>query len=130
MSASVSRWLLWLGLVVALPVPILFLGPGLVPAARLLMLGGIGIAVMLLENARGAVGPLTAVLLGQGVLYLGLLWLAAHLASRLLGRLSPRGCAAVTLAVLAAGLTLASMFTIYHSPFGQTSHVGWLHVFR
>ena len=87
------------------------------------MLGGIGIAVMLLENARGAVGPLTAVLLGQGVLYLGLLWLAAHLASRLLGRLPPRHLAAVTLAVLAAGLTLASTFAIYHTPFGQTAHV-------
>jgi hypothetical protein len=130
MSASASRWLLWLGLVVALPVPILFLGPGLVPAARLLMLGGIGIAVMLLENARGAVGPLTAVLLGQGVLYLGLLWLAAHLASRLLGRLPPRRLAAVTLAVLAAGLTLASTFAIYHTPFGQTAHASWLHVFE
>jgi hypothetical protein len=130
MSARASRWLLWLGLVVVLPVPVLFIGSGLVPAARLLMLGGIGLAVMLFENARGAVGPLAALLLGQGALYLGLLWLAAHLASRSLGRLTPRARAAVTVATLAAGLALASTTAIYHTPFGQTAHASWPQVFR
>jgi hypothetical protein len=130
MSVRTCRWLLWLGTAVALPVPILVLGPGLVPPARLLMLGGIGLAVMLLENARGAVGPLAALLLAQAVVYLGLLWLAAALVARGLARLPPRGLAIVTVGLLAVGLALASSTAVYHTPFGPTAHARWPCVFR
>ena len=131
MSIRTSRWILWIGFVLLVPVPILFLGPGLVPTARLLMLGGISVAVMLVENARGAVGMIAVVLLAQGFLYMGVLWLAAHILSRTLGRFSPKVVARATIGVIAVGLLLASLFDVYRGPYRvQSARANLLNVFE
>ena len=131
MSIRTSRWILWIGFVLMVPVPILFLGPGLVPTARLLMLGAISAAVLLLENARGAVGMLAGLLLAQGFLYLGLLWLAAHILSRTLGRFSAKTVAWATIGVVAVGLLLASLFDGYRGPYRvQSARANLLNVFE
>ncbi len=131
MSVRAARWVLWISLVLMLPVPIVLLGPGLVPAARLLMLGGISLAVALFENARGAVGMLTTILLAQGLLYMALLWLVAHLASRVLGRFSAKTVARVTLALVAVGLLLSSAFEVYRGPYrAQSARANLLHVYE
>ena len=67
MSTRTARWILWISFVLMVPVPILLFGPGLVPAARLIMLGGIALAVALFESSRGAVGMLAGILLAQGL---------------------------------------------------------------
>jgi len=131
MSARSARRILWLGGVLMAPVPVLLLGPGLVPPARLLMLGGIGAAVMVVESARGAAGPLTAVLLLQGLAWAGLLWVAAWAMARPLARLSPATAAAIAWAALAAGLVAATILDIYHTPFAADAARGnLLHVYR
>ena len=115
------RFILWVTSALTVPLPILILGPGWVPPARLLMLGGISLAVMLSESARGMVGIAAAVFLGQAVAYGALLWLAAHLLSRLLGHLPPRAVAPIVLAGVALGVAVAASFEVYHTPFAPRS---------
>ena len=131
MTARSSRWLLWLGLAAMLPLPILFIAPGWVPAGRLLWLGGISAAVMAWECSGGVVGLLALALLGQAFVYLLLLWLVAWGLSRLAGRLPRRALAAVTVGALAAGLLTASSFEVYRTPFAADAARGnLLHVYR
>jgi hypothetical protein len=131
MSARSARRILWLGSLLMAPVPVLLFGPGLVPPARLLMLGGLGAAVMVFESARGAAGPLTAVLLVQGLVWAGLLWVAAWAVARPLARLSPGTAAAIAWLALAAGLVAASVLDVYHTPFAAEAARGnLLHVYR
>jgi hypothetical protein len=122
MSTRTARWILWISFVLMVPVPILLFGPGLVPAARLLMLGGIGLAVALFESSRGAVGMLTGILLAQGLFYAGLLWLAAYVSSRGLARLSAKNVTRITLAVVAASLLITLAFEVYRGPFRAQSY--------
>jgi len=121
MSASVSRRILCIGFVFVVPVPILLLGPGMVPAARIVMLGAIGLAVMLTEGARGAVPLITSIFLLQGLVYAGLFWLLAYAASRALNRLPRPIVAAVTIGVVLAGLLAATAFRAYRSPYRPVS---------
>ena len=131
MSTRAARWMLWIAFVLMVPVPFLMLGSGWVPAARLIMLGGISLAVALFENASGAVGMLSVILLAQGLLYMGLLWLAAHFASRWLDRFSSRTATAVTLVVVAAGVLIASTFELYRGPYrAQSPRANLLHVYE
>ena len=131
MSPRAARWILWISFVLMVPVPILLLGPGLVPAARLILLGGIALAVALFESSRGAVVMLAGILLAQGLLYMGLLWLAAYLASRGLGRLPAKSVTRITLAVVAAGLLVTLAFEVYRGPFrAQSYRANLLHVYE
>ena len=83
-----ARRLLWLGFLVAVPVPVLVVAHGHVPALRLLFMGGVTLAVILLESARGAAGLLALFLIGQFALYAALSWLAAWAVTRVAGRRS------------------------------------------
>ena len=74
MSEKRLRWLLWLYLALLVPIPLFGLQWALVPAGRALMLGGLCLAVIALESARGVVGILAAIFLGQATLQLLLLW--------------------------------------------------------
>ena len=131
MSTRASRRILWIASALLVPLPVLFPGPGLVPAARFLMLGGVSLAVMLFESARGAVGPLAALLLLQGIAWLGVLWLGAALAARLLTRLPPQARLRATLAIVLAGLVVGATVEIYHTPFAAEAAWGnLLHVYR
>jgi len=52
--------------VLLLPLPFFLVETGVVPAARILMLGGVAVALVATEGAQGVAGLLTAVLLLQG----------------------------------------------------------------
>ena len=131
MSTRASQRILWIASALLVPLPVLFPGPGLVPAARFLMLGGVSLAVMLFESTRGAVAPLAALLLLQAVVWLALLWLVAGLAARGLARLRSQARMRVTLALVAAALLLAATTEIYHTPFAaEVARGNLLHVYR
>lgn len=117
MTPRAARWLLWLGAVLTIPVPILVFGPGRVPAAQLAELAAAGLAIAVVETARGNVLAISGVLLGQAALWAAGLWLVAWALARALAALGPRGLRRATLGILAAALVLACAIPIYHNPF-------------
>jgi type IV secretory pathway TrbD component len=121
MSLRVARWILWGTFVMVVPLPFFLVETGVVPAARILMLGGVCLALVASEGALGVVGSLTAMLLVQAGVYMALLWWVAHRVSRLLARSSPRRVAAATTALVVISLLAASSFEIYHTPFRTRS---------
>jgi hypothetical protein len=130
MSVLTSRRLLWIGLMLALPLPMLALEDALVPVARFLLLGGVCIAVMLVEDAGGVVGLLALLFLAHAVVYAGLLWLLAFAISRGLGRLPPRRLGAITLATLVLAFLAATATRPYRTPFGRASHGSLIEVLQ
>ncbi len=131
MSTRASQRILWIASALLVPLPVLFPGPGLVPAARFLMLGGVSLAVMLFESTRGAVAPLAALLLLQAVVWLALLWLVAGLAARGPARQRSQARLRVPPALVAAALLLGATTEIYHTPFAaETAWGNLLHVYR
>jgi len=117
MSAKAVRWLLWLGLVVALPLPFYLVETGAVPALRLALLTGVVLAVIAVEGAQGAVA-IAALLLGlQLLVYLLALWVVAGALARVLAALSPRTRAVLAAGLVLLGLAAAAIFPIYTTPF-------------
>lgn len=117
MSVRSARWALWLGLVVALPLPFYLVETGAVPALRLALLTGVVLAVIALEGAQGAVA-IAALLLGLQLLaYLLALWVVAGVLARALAARSPRSRAALVAVLVLLGLAAASAFPIYATPF-------------
>ncbi len=121
MTPRAARWLLWLGALFALPLPVLLFGPGRVPAAQLAELGAAGLAIAIVESTRGNVLQISGVLLAQAALWAACLWLSAWLAARLLSTLGARGLQLATLGLLASGLALACALPIYQNPFAAHS---------
>jgi hypothetical protein len=107
-SARAIRWLLWLAALVALPLPLFGIGAGSVPALHQLQLGALALAFTLLERAQGMGPLLSALFLGQGLLWTLLLFAAAALAARLLSSLPPVARPRLTLCVVVLGLALAA----------------------
>lgn len=132
MSTRSARLILWLGLALMAPVPVLTgVVTGLMPAARILMLSGICFLVVLLENSNGVVGVFAAMLLAQASLYLILFFGVAHVLSRLIGRLPRRIAAASVLALLVAGVVLTASSDVYRTPFRVAStHANLLEIFE
>jgi len=131
-STLASRRLLFVALLLLLPLP-LFGGvtTGLMPVARMGLLGGVCLAMIFLEGTRGAVGLLLALIAAQAALYGIGLWLAAALGARWLARLPGRAARIAPLAlVLTAGLLAASQ-PIYRTPFRAAGvQTTWLEVFE
>jgi hypothetical protein len=131
MSERVLRRLLWGFALLVAPVPILLLGPGLVPTLRLLELAAITLLFGALESAAGVVPLVAAILLGQALLYAAALWLAAWTAARQLRRLGPRVARTVALALVLAGVAVAVSRPIYHTPYASsTSRADLISVYR
>lgn len=104
--------LLWAIAVAALPVPILLLGPGSVPAAQIAELGAAALAFGLAESLRGVVGWTALIFLGQALLYALALWIAAGFVARRAGRHR-----AAALAVAAALVVAACFVAVYRTPY-------------
>jgi hypothetical protein len=131
MSVRTCRRVLWTAFVLTIPLPFLLVEIGRVPAARVLMLGGITLAVIAVEGSQGAVGTAAALLLAQGLVHLALLWLAAYAASRVFVLGSPRSTALLTAAAVVALVLFASAFEIYRTPFSARSlRANLLHVYE
>lgn len=117
MSRGAVRRLLWATLVCVAPLPFFLVETGAVPVLRILLLAGIHLTVIVVEGAAGAVAIAAALLLGQALVYLALLWLAAGGMARLLCRGSPRGAALATALVVLACVGAALASEPYRTPF-------------
>lgn len=117
MSPRAARCLLFAAFALTLPLPFWLVEVGAVPAARLVMLEGVLLAVIAAEGAKGAVGIAAALLGAQVVLYLVGLWLSAGLVLRPLRERSPRARAAVSAGLAVALVVIAASTPLYHTPF-------------
>jgi hypothetical protein len=112
MSVLRARRLLWLGLLILLPVPFFGIESGLVPVARLLLLGSL-VAGVALQDPDWMSRLFAGIFLGQGLLWAALLYGVARLAVRWLPRPVPLGIVVL--------LAVASLFPIYSTPFSASS---------
>ncbi len=130
MQMRTMRWILWTAFALIVPVPFFLAQTGVVPTARLLMLGMVTLAIIAAEGSRGMVGTVAALLFGQAALYLILFWFAAHLLARVLDTLTARARGLAVIAVLVA-LCCAGAFRIYRDPFAAHAlHSNIVHVFE
>lgn len=114
-----------------LPLPFFLAETGLVPPARILMLGLISLAVWVVEGSGGVVRISAALLLVQAAGCGGLLWIIATVAVRLLRRLSPVALRRVTFAALIAGGLVTAAFPVYRDPFrAHALYTTLLHVYE
>src|SRR5262245_21937929 len=112
MSPVAVRRVLWIALVLALPVPIVMLGPGRLPPAHPAEPGAAALAFGLAESLRGVVGWTALIFLAQALLYAGALWIVAALVVRALGR-----ARAVALALAAVLVVAACAWPVYDTPY-------------
>jgi hypothetical protein len=121
MSPRAIRRLLWLAALAALPVPLVGMSEALVPPLHQLELGALALAFTLAERAQG-VGPLvSALFLGQGLLWALILFAGAALAARALVRVPPFARTRLVLFVVVLGLALAAAQPIYRTPYSSRS---------
>ena len=106
------RSLVWIGLLVSLPVPLVLVGLGSMPTGVLLELAAATGALAALERPDGAVLTLVVILLAQAIAWAGVLRVAAGLLVGVLGR-------AAAWMVVALVVT-ATLVPIYRSPFHAT----------
>lgn len=126
MSPGAARFALWGIAVVAVPVPILLLGPGAVPPAQIAQLGFAALAFGLAESLRGVVGWTALIFLGQALLYALALWLAASVVAR---RAGP--ARSLLVAVGVAFALVACFVAIYPTPYhARRPQVTLLEVYR
>jgi hypothetical protein len=131
MRVRTARWALWLGMMLTLPVPFFLAETGLVPPARIFMLGVISLAVWIVEGSGGVVRITAALLLVQAAGYGGLLWIIATVAARLVRRLSPVTIRRITLATLTLAVLCTASFKLYRDPFrAHALYASLLHVYE
>jgi len=131
MSHRAARLVLFALFAVVVPLPFFLVQTGVVPAARILMLAGIVVAVIAAEGMHGMAGVALALLLVQALGYAGLLFAAAHWVARGLARAWPRRLGLATAVLAGVALLTASSFEIYRTPFRTHSlHASLLRVFE
>jgi len=121
MSPRAGRWLLFLVAVFVVPLPILALGPGLVPAAHQLELGLLALTFGVLESMQGVTLALAIAFLVPGVIYAALIWVAAWLVARALGKLPATTRTRAALLLVMLGVAFAVAEPIYETPFSSRS---------
>lgn len=112
---ATSRRVLWLVALFTVPLPYYLGGFEIAPAARLLFLTAIVLAVVVTEGAAGYQGSFAMLAAVQSVVWLLLLWGAAALLAFFLQRVAHPARTAL-LALLCAALLVASLFEIYQTP--------------
>lgn len=117
MSVTTCRRILFVVGFLALPFPILTMGPGLVPPARFLMLAGVSGAFAVLESSGGVVLLLTATFLFQAVLYGVVVWGLAWGLARLVGKLAPLARQRAMLLIVLLSLGYFLLNPVYRTPF-------------
>lgn len=117
MTIRTARWALWLGLMLMVPLPFFLAETGLVPPARILMLGCIALAVWIVEGSAGVVRMTTVLLFVQAAGYGGLLWIIATVAARPLRRWPPAAVRRVTVAALLGAAVITAWWPVYRDPF-------------
>lgn len=131
MSPRAVRRLLWVASLFVVPLPILALGPGLVPAAHQLELGLLALAFGVLESMQGVTLTLAMAFLIPGAIYAALLWVAAWVAARVLARLPATTRTRAALLLVMLGVAFAVAEPIYETPFSSRSaHSNLLGVYR
>jgi hypothetical protein len=120
-SPRAVRRLLFVAAVFAVPLPIVALGPGRVPAAHQLELGLLALAFGAVESAQGVTLVLAAALLAQALVHAAGLWLAAWLLARALAKLPSTTRTRATLLLVMLGLAFALAEPIYVTPFSSRS---------
>ena len=131
MSAQTSRRVLWAALFLLLPVPFFLAETGLVPPARIFMLGLITLSVIIAESAQGVAGLSAAFLCGQALGYAVLSWLVAFLIARTVGFFGRRALAMTTLILVLGGAVVVTGLNLYRDPFRARSlRVNLLHVYE
>jgi hypothetical protein len=106
------RTLVWIGLLVALPVPLVLVGRGSLPPAAFAELAAAAGALALLERSDGVVLTLLVILLAQAAVWAILCGVLARGLVRLLGRRAGW--------VVVAWLVVAALVPVYRSPFHAT----------
>lgn len=126
MSELVSRRILWLAFLLALPVPFLSVQTGLAPVANLLFYGSLAAGVWL--GDPDSMSRLLALLhLGQGLVWALALYGLAWLVTR--GLLRGGEVRGGLVAALVLGLLAASLFPLYRTPLSSTgARANLLHV--
>lgn len=130
MSPRSARRLLWLLMLLALPLPLLIPGGGLIPAARMLLLGGLCVGMIITENGSGIAGLLASAFLLHAVLYAVLLWCAAALIARMLAGASPRSRTFVVLTCAGLLLAWATLSRPYETPYARSPRGNLMQVLR
>jgi hypothetical protein len=120
-SPRAVRRLLWLVAVFVAPLPIVALGPGLVPPAHQLELGLLALAFGAVESTEGVTLVLAALFLASGLVYAALLWLPAWLVARGLAPLAPTTRTRLALLLVMLGVALAVAEPVYRTPFSSRS---------
>jgi hypothetical protein len=115
------RRLLFLAAIFAVPLPILAVGPGLVPAAHQLELGLLALAFGAIESTQGVTLVLAAAFLVPGLLYTALLWVAAWLLARALAKLPSTTRTRAALFLVMLGVAFAVAEPVYVTPFSSRS---------
>jgi hypothetical protein len=118
-----SRWLLFTVFLFTVPV-LYYLGVvERAPTVRLLFLSALCAGVALTEGAVHFQGVFAWLGLGQSLIWVAGLWLAAGVVARLLGRVPGRAPRRWLLAALCGGLLAVSLLPIYRTP--MSSHAAW-----
>lgn len=121
MSPRAVRRLLFLTALFVVPLPILVLGPGLVPAAHQLQLGLFALAFGVLESWQGITLTLAGIFLATGAIQGALLWLLAWALARGLATLAPTTRTRAALLLVMLGVAIAVVDPIYVTPFSSRS---------
>ncbi|MGE4649480.1 MAG: hypothetical protein AAEJ53_01210 [Myxococcota bacterium] len=130
MSPRSTRRMLWLLMLLALPLPLLIPGGGLIPAARMLLLGGLCVGMVIAESGSEIAAILAAAFLLHVILYAALLWCAAALIARFLAGSSPHTRTAVVVTCAALLLASAMLTQLYETPYARSPRGNLLEVFR
>jgi len=113
--AGVGR-LLWAGLALLLPLPLLVFD-GMVPLVRMILLATVTAAVAIREGTAGPVQMILIMFVAHAVVYGAALALLAWLASRALRRWSGPRLRRIVISAILVGAVLACLTTPYATPF-------------